>query len=200
MRKSLPIGRVGLVLLVLLGGCSRVRHPPPVPGPPARAWLLDAHAFPPEWQAFPCTIDCERREGETHAYRGFGIKDVPGHAIQNVYRLVTEREAAAMFRTYRQADFAPPDPPDTQYVPPTEVTYHSATADEYYMGCGINGGAPVCYAIFRYERYFIDLYVHIDRGQGYGIKMEELEPILRALDRRAAEVLDQPVLEGTPTL
>lgn len=156
--------------------------------PPARNLLLDAKAFPKNWEVDPCEPDCSRREGETKALRVFGIVDVPGHVIQDVFRLESVEAAQTKFQTYREVEFRELQSPNRTFRPPPEITYRSPIADEYYLGCGIDE-VPACRAIMRYGNYFIYFYFDIDDGQGDGLKMEEVEPILRAMDARVTSVL-----------
>jgi hypothetical protein len=55
-----------------------------------------------------------------------------------------------------------------------------------------------CRALFRYRNFVIEFYMDIDAGQGDGLKMTEVEPILRAMDARASEVLGIPLPTATP--
>jgi hypothetical protein len=178
-----------LVLILLETSCARIiRESAPTPLPVIPAWqlLLDAKPFPKDWDADPCNP--ERCLRETYAARVFGIVGVPGHVIQNVFRLDNIEAAKAKFRTYREVDFRPRQPPNHQFLPPPEITYHSLLADEYYLGCGVDE-VPACRAIFRYSNYFVYFYFDIDGGKGDGLKIREVEPILRAMDERAAAVL-----------
>jgi hypothetical protein len=96
--------------------------------------------------------------------------------------------AQTKFQTYREVEFRELQSPNRTFRPPPEITYRSPIADEYYLGCGIDE-VPACRAIMRYGNYFIYFYFDIDDGQGDGLKMEEVEPILRAMDARVTSVL-----------
>jgi len=179
--------------------------------PQSPAWHLllpDAQAFPQDWDVDPCTLS-RKCFGETEAYRVYGIVGVPGHVIQHVHRLGGLASAQAMFRRAREVDFkksSPPRVPSSEFLPPPEITYRSPIADEYYLGCGVDI-VPGCIAIFRYGHYFIEFFFNVDKGyvdgveiKGNGLKIEEVEPILRAMDERAAAVLGlRPRAEPTKT-
>jgi hypothetical protein len=182
---------LGIGFLVLLGtNCVPSPSKPtltPLLNIPAWNLLLDDHAFPKGWSMETCTLS-RHCFGEIEAYRDFGIAGIPGHVIQNVFRMENIEAAKAKFRTYREVDFRPRQPPNHQFLPPPEITYHSLLADEYYLGCGVDE-VPACRAIFRYSNYFVYFYFDIDGGKGDGLKIREVEPILRAMDERAAAVL-----------
>ena len=55
-----------------------------------------------------------------------------------------------------------------------------------------------CRSIFRYGNYFVEFYLEIDDGNGYGLQLHEVEPILRAMDERAAELLEIPLPSPSP--
>jgi hypothetical protein len=137
-----------------------------------------------------------------YAQRTFGRLAIPGSAIQQVYRLDSIEAARAKFQRVREVDFRSRQPPNLQFAPPAEITYRSPIADEYYFGCGVDR-VPACKAIFRYGNYYIEFYFNLDEYRGYGLdyegdglKLEQVEPILRAMDERAAAVLG---LQPKPT-
>jgi hypothetical protein len=184
---------IGLVLIIIFGGGCEAFAPSPTPTllPTfhARELLLNALSFPKRWVVFPCKPHCDNRERETHAGRNFGIVDVAGHVIQDVFRFTTVEAAQAKFRTYRETTFG---------TPPSEITYRSPIADEYYLACGVDTVLG-CHANIRYGNYFIYFYFDIDDGQrGEGLRFHEVEPILRAMDAQATTVLRIPVSATPP--
>jgi len=196
---------VSVILIALFGtGCARFTSqlaPTPLPMLPARDLLLDAQAFPRNWGADPCEPDCNRREGATKALRVFGIVGVPGHVIQEVFRLGSEQAATDMFRTARETDFRERQRPNSGFVPPPEISYRSSIADEYHLGCGVDE-VPACKVIMRKENYFISIFFNVDRGEvgGHGLKIDQIEPILRAFDERVAMRLGFPPTAAPPTV
>ncbi len=180
--------------------------PLPLPNIPAWHLLINADAFPKGWEADPCAPTDRLCFSGTHALRTFGRVEIPGHVIQQAYRFNAVEAAKAKFRRVREVDFRPRQPPNLQFAPPSEITYQSPIADEYYFGCGVDR-IPACKAIFRYGNYYIEFYFDLDEYQGYGrdvegdgLKIEEIEPILRAMDERAAAVLGlRPRAEPTKT-
>jgi hypothetical protein len=192
------------VCLMVLGatGCIPLGDTP-VPTPlhsiPAKDLLLDVQAFPRNWSMDPCTTNCNSREGEAKALRVFGVVGVPGHVIQEVFRLKDVASASDMFQSARVVDFrkSTTRTPSSDFLPPPEITYRSSIADEYYLGCGIDIGAA-CKAIMRYDNYFISFYFDLDTGTGEGLKVTEIEPVLRDLDAHVAARFGVPRQTATP--
>lgn len=187
--------QVGLFLLVfgfVVGGCYS-RFPIADQETIARApdLLIDARAFPSDWQVFPCQPHCDRAERPHLADRSFGIPEKPGHVIQEVWRLSSELVAEDKYRRNAEVAFGLRTPPDVTFTAPSEVTYQSSIADEYQFGCGVHK-LPACKALFRYGQYVVELYIQLDTGEGYGLSLDAIEPILRAIDAQAALQLGLP--------
>ncbi len=191
-----------MMLGLLAAGCTNFSSgplPTPLPAYPARDLLLDTSTFPKGWVAGPCGPDCSRSEGETHALRSFYIPDVPGHVIQEVFRLESVQAAIDMFQKAREVDFRARVSPNSEFVPPREITYRSPIADEYHLGCGIDE-VPACKVIMREGNYFVSVFFNEDRGEvgGHGLKIAEIEPILRDLDARVAARFGIPLPTSLP--
>lgn len=139
-----------------------------------------------------CASACERDEGAEYATRSFYHKAyLPGHVIQEVYRFSSDAAAKAKFQRYREVEFQVRQAPDKQFVPPPELIYHNTSADDYYVGCGIDK-VPACRAIMRYGYYFIWFYFDIDSQQREGLRIEDLDPILRACELQIRKQLNLP--------
>jgi hypothetical protein len=191
--------RVGVIVLILeITACTLNLGEPASTLPSIPTWnlILDAQPFPAGWIADPCgppQEGCERQYREMESYQFFGRIGIAGHVLQRVFRLPTVKAAEGKVRTWYEVDFK-------ALAPPPQITYRSPIADEYYLGCGMDRGGPVCRAIFRYSNYFVYWFFIIDDGSGEGLKLEEVEPILRAMDERAAAVLGlRPRAEPTKT-
>lgn len=201
--------RIGFAICLLLCvSCDVIpsnRISNSTPSIPAYELLLETDPFPEKWQADPC--DPERCQRPQLAWRTFGIVGVPGHVNQTVSRFPNSEAAQAEFRLVREMGFkasSPPQIPNTDFIPPQEITYRSPIADEYHFGCGVDI-VPACRAIFRYGNYYLELYFDLDSYQGYGLdhegdglKLEEVEPILRAMDEKAGEILGIALPTRTP--
>jgi hypothetical protein len=187
------------VLLQLMSCTFRVGpsiggpQPVPAPGVAASALLLDASPFPTGWQADPCEPHCDRAERSSEARRTFGIVDIPGHVNQTVLHYGSLNSAHAVFESYKGSDLSTSTPEArSPFVPfriPDEIAYKSPFADEQYLGCGIDV-IPACVAGRRYGQYFVRFFFVIDDGNGEGLKIGEVEPILRAMDEHYAELFD----------
>lgn len=202
------VGAGVMILLALTISCvTQLGEPEPtlLPSVPAPALLLDERPFPKGWAVDPCGPNLSRCFRETYATQGLGRIGIAGNALQHVFRFENIAAAKAKFQRVREVDFARGrNEPSTEFLPPTEIRYRSPIADEYYLGCGVDI-VPACRVIFRYGNYFIDFYLDLDSYLGYGLdhegdglRIEEVEPILRAMDERAASVLGIPLPTKTP--
>jgi hypothetical protein len=161
-----------------------VGDPQPVPALdiPASHLLLDVESFPSDWKASSCDPDCANAERADEALREFGKDTLPGHVIQQVFHFASEDDALAKFVRYEETD---------AFSSSEEISYLSPIADKQYIHCGVDE-TPGCKAGLQYDNYFVYFYFDIDDGRGYGLKMEEVEPILQAMDERVSELLNAP--------
>ncbi len=182
----LPVYFVNLHIAALAFACT-VPFVDPMPVPdddiPANALLLDTEPFPSDWTISPCMQPCEL-EGSAEALRDFGRAGVPGNVGQHIFHFANGRDARAKFHRYEET---------TTFPATKEITYRSPLADEQYLRCGIDVIA-VCTTGLRYGEYFVEIDFHIDLdGRGEGLEMREVEPVLRAVDERVAELFDLPL-------
>ena len=193
------IGMGMVILTILATSCVTFfgdQDSTSLPNVPAPELLLDAQPFPKGWEVDPCGPDLRRCYRESYARRDFGRFAIPGSVMQHVYRFANVTAAKAKYQRVREVDFAKGrNEPSSEFLPPMEIAYRSPIADEYYLGCGVDI-VPACRVIFRYGHYLIDFYFDLDSyreygldSEGDGLKIEEIEPILRAMDERAAAVL-----------
>lgn len=191
-----PFGR-NIFLLILpcvsaIMGCYisipvSVGDPQPVPAVyiPASDLLLDNQSFPTGWRVLPCDPDCDDAERADIARRDFvGTVDRPGAVVQDVFHFANEEDALAKFERYEETD---------ALLSPLEITYRSPFADKQYVYCKLDN-TPGCSVGLQYDTYFIYFYLHIDDGSGYGLELEEVEPVLRAMDQRVSELFDMPLV------
>lgn len=161
--------------------------PVPAPGVPASDLLLDAQPFPAGWEVLPCEPYCDDTEKAGQAERTFHLTGVPGHVIQQMFYFGSENDAEANFQRYEET---------TPFSPPPEIAYRSPIADQQYLRCGVDI-VPACWAALRYGNYFVYFYFRLESGydadgervEAHGLKTEEVEAILRAMDERAADLL-----------
>jgi hypothetical protein len=185
-----------LLLSCMIPVGPSIGGPQPVQPPtiPASALLLNAEPFPSGWSVDPCDLDCDR-EGEIEASRFF-VNGHPGHVLQDVYFYGSVQSAQIVFEAALGSDLSTATPvaraPFVPFQPPDEITYRSPIADEQYLGCGIDV-IPACIVGRRYGQYFIRLFIMIDNGNGERLKIDEIEPILRALDIHVGKLLNIPM-------
>ena len=206
--KLKQINLLAFVVILVLGagtGCTFWANQPArtLPIVPARDLLVGIDAFPDRWGIDPCEPACGQDRGDAYAERSFGMPDVAGHVLQDVFRLDSVAAAQATFQTYREVDFRkhpPPRTPSSEFVPPPEVSYHSPLADDSYFGCGVDV-VPACRAIIRYGQYVVSFYIDVNHGTADGVvitteeglTIADIEPILRALDHQGAASLGLPL-------
>jgi hypothetical protein len=183
-------------------GCS-ITNPVPAHPVSTSELLLDEQPFPMGWQASSCDPYCEREERNGQSGRSFFRTGIPGHVIQNVFHYSSERAAHVTFEGYKSMNLSEATPsarePFSPFQPPPEISYRSPIADEQYLGCGVDV-VPGCRAGLRYGQYFVYFYFSLESGyvgtrkiQNSGLKLEEIEPILRAMDERVSLLLDIPL-------
>jgi len=191
-----------IILGLMIAGCT-VTNPVPAYPVSTSELLLNAEPFPTDWEVNPCEPYCERAERNGQSGRSFGIVGIPGHVIQNVFHYSSERAAHTTFDRYKKMNLSEATPhargPFSPFQPPPEINYRSPIADEQYLVCGVDV-VPACVASLRYGQYFIHFYFSLESGyvdgrkiESSGLKLEEIEPILRAMDERVSLLLDIPL-------
>ena len=177
-------------IIWLLSGCFLSPYPnDPKPanprGVPTSELLLDESSFPPEWIIHICQPHCEISPSKSS--RSFYRIDFPGHVLQDVFYYRTERDAKAKFQRYDET---------TGGSYPSGISYLSPIADEQYLRCRISEQNDIkeCRVARRYDNYFVYFYFDIDAGYHEGLpSIQDVEPILQALDELIAEQLDIPL-------
>lgn len=192
-----------IFLTLLLLSCMipfgrSISNPQPVsPGSvPAHALLLSEESFPQKWGFEPCELPCED-EGDAKATRFFGVAGQPGHVLQEVHYYGSGESAQTIFESFESIDLSTETPvarrPFVPFQTPDEISYRSPIADDQYLVCGIDVGAE-CRVARRYGQYFIYIFILVEDevGEG-GLRIDEIEPILRALDLRVSKLLNIPM-------
>jgi len=173
--------------------------PTPLPGwrSPVSELFVDESAFPEGWQigsvrgaTMDPTVNHVAREWEGGEY---------GLAFQSIWRAYTVADAKEKYDELLASQFHPSRtlPPYELFIefePPEEIDFHSRVADEFYMACGWWTWA-YCEVIARYRNYVVELC--LDREAEYdghvthGLTYPEIEAIVRAMDARFAEALEE---------
>ena len=81
--------------------------------------------------------------------------------------------------------------PASSYRFPKEIAYRSKVADEWCLGCGVDGSFE-CYFAARYRNYVVRLYVPLEKDGSSGLTLSELENLLRGVDAQFIEHLSLP--------
>lgn len=178
---------LGLLLLCLIS-CGHPTEQSRYPIVSAENLLLTAEPFPTSWEADPCATDCDSTKQYGKAMRVFGRPKIAGHVIQQVTNYVYERSAKGEFQRAREITFPKRAPNESPFISAPPITYTSSIADDYHFGCGIDI-VPACSVLARYSNYYIEIYFDIDGGDGDGLQIVEVQPILEALDTHVASQL-----------
>ena len=187
-------------IAALAVGCG-VFHPPtptPLPGwrSPVSELFVDESAFPEGWQigsvrgaVMDPTVNHVAREWEGGEY---------GLAFQSIWRAYTVADAEEKYDELLASQFQPsrPSPYDifVPFEPSTEIDFQSQTADEFYLACGWWGTA-YCELIARYLNYVtemrLDREAECDGHISYEMTYAEIETVVRAMDAKFAEVMEE---------
>jgi hypothetical protein len=161
---------------------------------PIRTLVLDASPFPPGASAGTLLSPAPRGplefESSQTASRAIYLRG--GIAVYSVFRYRTAARAAEEFRWDREVKFtersAGPGglPALGPWNTPTELTYRSPIAQQFYVGCGPEGDVPTCRMIARYAEYYVYLNVQMSAAN---MTIEALEDVLRAIDDKMAGCL-----------
>jgi hypothetical protein len=178
---------LGLVLFFFIG-CGQQTSQSRYPIVSATKLLLSIEAFPNSWEINPCTPHCDRSEQFGEARRSFIRPHVAGHVIQHVTNYVYERSAHGEFQRALEVTFPEPAPDEPPFNAAPPISYMSPIADDYHFGCGIDV-VSACRVLARYSNYYVEIYFDIDGGDGDGLEIREVQPILEALDTLIATQL-----------
>ncbi len=188
MRKLSLLGV--LLLSVALLAC-RALQKPPKHDCPIKSLVLDETVFPPGSHASflesPLPYAAWASAGRT-IYLPRGI------ANHDVYQHKTPKLAAEDFLANKKARFAE-DEHTGPWSTPSEVSYRSPIADQYYVACGNEWGAQLCIMVAQYEEYYVLVTAHISED---GMTYADLEKVLRAVDEKMSHCLGKS-LSSTPT-
>lgn len=177
---------IGVALVLAIGGCllSRFVHRHPERPCSVVSLVLDAVPFPARVDA---RADAPRSplHNSPRESAGLTIYFTGGIANHEVYQTSSTAIAARQFRHEEKAQFSTAK----NYGPwqtPEILTYRSPIADQYHVACGTVDNIYMCITLAQYEEYYVWFHTHISSD---GLHVEDLEPILRAIDERMADCL-----------
>jgi hypothetical protein len=182
-------------IIYVFTGCTASNESSKIDSSDATRLLITNQSFPEGWQVISCEPHCERAERANIAYRGFGIADQPGHAIQTVTKFTSLQGAKSYFQRSVDSLMQVRKPPDITFTVPQTVTYQSIFTDDFRFGCGVHK-ISACMAVFRYDNYIVEMYIHLHNGEGGGLFIEAIPPILEDIDRQAANELSLSSLKS----
>jgi hypothetical protein len=196
-----------LSLAVLAVGCkdletSRLGPSPPGWRSPVAELLLDETDLPEGWQG-----DLEFPEGRitdptiNHAAQEWWNPEKGSAGImQSIWRAYTIEDAQEKYAELRQSPVLlsrfTPSPYDyyVEFHPPSEISFQSQIADEFYIACGWIVW-PYCEVVVRYRNYVVDMRLDLeteDEGRAtHGLTYEEIETAIEAMDAKFAEALEE---------
>jgi hypothetical protein len=173
--------------VITLSGCAVLQgclQATPTRDFQVEALVLDRSAFPGTWipsadnPSTPSNAPIGGMESiertRVSFYSGGDI------AYQEIHRFTCATRAAREFRGARDREFKE-GPFNYGFKPPSELSYHSPSSDQFYLACGTDGVKSVCRAIGQYEEYYVYLNVHMSVER---MSLTNLEKMLKEMDRR----------------
>jgi hypothetical protein len=183
---------VALTLMILVvTGCRWAGQPTP-PGWRSRVseLLVEESAFPHQWVALH--PEDTSMDPANHVVRRWGRPSIPGTATQAIWRAYTVSRAESKYEELHNSQFQPSRPlfPGTffvQFEPPSEFSFQSQTADEFYLACGWWDMA-YCEIVARYRNYVVDMRLEreaeLDGHRTHGLTYSEIETVIKAMDAK----------------
>lgn len=197
-----------LSFLVLMTGCQIIVAPEPTPTPLpgwrslVSALLLEDDVLPEGWARIR-----DHPQGSltdptiNHVYRSWWneAEGSSGKVQQHIWRAYTIVDANERYAELRQNPVLlscfTPSPYDfyVEFYPPSEISFQSQVADEFYLTCGWRGVA-YCEVIARYRNYLVEM--RLEREAEYeghvseGLTYPEIEAVVRAMDAKFTETVE----------
>lgn len=174
-----------IIALLLLASCSILQSSMPAESAPANALLLEPDVFPNGW-----TFESDEM-GVIVAGRDFYLPNAYGHSFQEIYQRPSNYQAHQKFKTYLEGEFnvSIEDQSSVPFTSPSEITFKSQIADEYYFACGVNE-IPQCKMLARYQNYFAFFYFELATTEPGGLTYSEIEDVLEAFEAKVSEALN----------
>lgn len=199
-----------LPLAVLVASCGAIRpftEPTPLPGwsSPVSDLFVDESAFPEGWQTGFAGKSVPRPTANHVTREWWGPGETSAIATQSIWRAYTVADAERKYNELRVGEFQPSRPlnPGSIFVPfepPSEISFRSQIADEFYLACGWWDWA-YCEVIARYRNYVVAMTLNREATYGgrvtHGLTYTEIETVVRAMDAKFAEAMK--AFYGSPT-
>jgi hypothetical protein len=181
-----------LVTMILLGTMTSccgvfICEPPPVGPCDIETLLVNEALLPKGWkeQGPPRSVEATVRFGVEKLGTSFSTP-TRGVAIQDVYRATDARAAVVGYKDFMS--FFSLREEETEWVLPVGLVYRSPVADQSRLGCSTNrsSGVERCQFIGQYDVYLVKFHTYMSSDM---MTYQDLERILRDIDRRMAECL-----------
>lgn len=114
-------------------------------------WEIPDNLFPARSQVSNISLPTDG-----HPYIAQGSQDVwmgTNHAIYIVNRFPVETQAISDFKRRKERMYDPSS--GERWQTPDDISFHSVTADEQYIACGLFFDTNRCKAVIRYQEYII---------------------------------------------
>jgi len=184
-----------LCLTIAVASCQLSRQPTPTPllgwRLPVSGLFVDEYAFPEGWLVeFP--EDTVTDPTVNYVYRSWGCGHISGTVDQQIWRAYTTSEAKDKYTELRDSQFQPsrslhPSTTFIEFEPPSEISFRSQIADEFYLACGWWDWA-YCQVVARYRNYVVLMRLareaECEGHVTHGLTYPEIETVVRAMDAR----------------
>src|SRR5258706_2106617 len=201
-----------LFITMFATGCENVALSQWVPAP--QGWhsrvaqlLLDESAFPKGWQInFDSPQDHIMDPTVNHVGREWWNPDKgSAYVAESIWRAYAVRDAKEKYTELRQSPVLlaslTPSPDDfyVEFRPPSELSFQSQIADEFYIACGWVVWA-YCEVVARYRNYVVDLSLPLEAESQENIRQGltyiEIEAALKVMDNEFRDFFES---QPTPT-
>lgn len=119
-------------------------------------------------------------------------------AVHRLYRYRNDAKAAEAYQRLTPSEFFPYSwDRALTWESPDELSFQSPKADQFKFGCAVLGETEtdpdrvvVCQALGRYGKYVSTFYTWVALNGTSGMSLEDLQPILQAIDERLSTQAD----------
>ncbi len=116
-------------------------------------WEVPDYLFPEDSIIGNVTLPSEGRPYIEEGNQDVWIGNNGAGAIYIVYRFPTFKKSVSDFKRLNQRMYDPGS--GERWQTPDDINFHSATADEQYIACGLFFDTNRCKAVIRYQEYVI---------------------------------------------
>ena len=173
---------------------------------PIEYLFLTEEDLPQDWESnFPGPIPKPDPTINVNAREFYKVGHHSTLVYQTIWRAYTIKDARKLYLDRRKNEFRTPQQPIPEYhtycefVPPSDITFKSQVADEFYLACG-TWDISYCEVLARYRNYVtilrIDIETECNSEHHEGLTYLDTERIIRAMDARFEEFLQENPLDS----